>query len=306
MPTYARGSVLRYLVWPLVIAGSLAAAAWGFARHAPVAVVVFVVSTVNVMVVFVLERLAPSREQVNVFRDRQTPNDIGHGILVGGLARPLAGPAALATLAAAGRLIGHQPRHLWWPSGAPFVVQILLGLGVFSFGGYWTHRWCHTTGWLWRFHVLHHDTTEMQVLKGNRIHIGEDIVRQWFVLVPLYALGVPASVLVWMSLWNNFEGSIAHSNIDCRLPAFAHWIAPTPQNHLLHHSAQRTLQAANYAGVTPLWDVLFGTFKHPARHVVGAYGVESSPVPRAFASQLLFPFSAPHGSTGLTLVAAGE
>ncbi len=268
--------------------GSLAAVAWGFRAGIPVGLWAFAVSAGNVIVLLGLEQLLPRVPGVSMFRDGQTPNDLGHSVLVAGAARTLAGPLAAAVVALVlatergHRGVLHWPGHWWLPA------QVVLGLFIWSFVSYWTHRWCHRVGWLWRFHALHHDVPAMHVLKGSRIHVGEDLIRTFLMMLPLYALGVPAIVLVWISLWNNFEGALGHANIDYAFPSWAHWVLPTPGDHLVHHSADRDLQNANFHGITPLWDVVFGTFRHPDRHPVRRVGIEE-PLPRGFVAQLLAP-----------------
>jgi sterol desaturase/sphingolipid hydroxylase (fatty acid hydroxylase superfamily) len=62
------------------------------------------------------------------------------------------------------------------------------------------------------------------------------------------------------------------------------------QLHNLHHASDRRFQDSNYSGSTALWDVLFGTFSHPDRCHAETLGIENSPVPAGFVSQVLFPF----------------
>ena len=284
-------SLVAYALWPVVFVGTLMAAAWGFDRY-NTALWAFVVSAANVIVIVGLELTFPRIATVNLFRDRQVPNDIGHGILVAGFGRTLGGPLAAGLIALLGYI---QPFSLGagWPSHWRLGAQVALGLVLWSLPSYWTHRWFHRIERLWAFHSVHHDADEMHVLKGNRIHVGEDLSRQLVMLLPLYALGVPARVLLWISMWNNVEGALAHSNIDVRFPSWAHWIFSTPANHYLHHAIEEELHDANFAAVTPLWDVLFGTYKHPDRHVVRGVGIEHSPVPEGFAAQVLFPMRRP-------------
>jgi sterol desaturase/sphingolipid hydroxylase (fatty acid hydroxylase superfamily) len=281
--------VASWGVWPVVMAVSLLAAALGLAAGFSPGVWAFAVSTGNFVLVLLLERVLPRSAQTDLFRDRQVWNDVGHGILVASLARPLGGALAAGlagTLAAAGVLA--EGRGLW-PGHWPFAAQVAFGLALWSFGGYWTHRALHRMP-LWRFHSLHHDGNPLHVLKGNRIHVGEDLFQYPVLLVPLLLLGLPAEVFLWMTLWNNFEGALAHSNVEQRFPFFAHYLLPTPANHVVHHAAPRHLHDSNYAGVTPIWDVLFGTYRHPELHRVTALGIEDSPVPRGFLAQVAFPF----------------
>jgi sterol desaturase/sphingolipid hydroxylase (fatty acid hydroxylase superfamily) len=60
--------------------------------------------------------------------------------------------------------------------------------------------------------------------------------------------------------------------------------------HNVHHAEPRAYQDSNYAAITPLLDLAFGTFRHPDRHPVGAMGIAGDPVPPDFVGQLLYPF----------------
>jgi sterol desaturase/sphingolipid hydroxylase (fatty acid hydroxylase superfamily) len=61
----------------------------------------------------------------------------------------------------------------------------------------------------------------------------------------------------------------------------------------LHHAADRTLQDSNFAGITPLWDHAFGTYRHPDRHPFTEFGLgDGATVPTSFTGQLLLPFRA--------------
>mgnify|MGYP001796998532 CR=1 FL=1 len=70
----------------------------------------------------------------------------------------------------------------------------------------------------------------------NRIHVGEDFFRYILRLAPLLVLGASGRVVLWIAMWNNVEGTLAHSNVDMRFPSLAHWVLPTPHNHRVHHA----------------------------------------------------------------------
>ena len=298
----ARARLLAsYLVWPAMVVATLAAVDWGVGVGISIPVWAFVVSTATFVAVVGLERLMPVVPGVSLFRDSQTANDIGHGILVGGLGRPLAEPLTLA-LAGVFVAVGHDARAAGpWPHHWPMAGQVALGLLIWSLPSYWTHRWFHRVGRLWWFHALHHDPMRMQVLKGNRIHLGEDVMRYVVMLTPLLVLGASPRVVFWIAMWNNVEGALAHSNVDVRFPSWAHYVVPTPQNHRVHHAANRELQDANFAGVTPLWDIVFGTYRHPDRHPVEAFGLGGTTVPPGFLAQLGLPLRA-HPDAALVAV----
>jgi sterol desaturase/sphingolipid hydroxylase (fatty acid hydroxylase superfamily) len=276
--------------WPVLMVAPLVAAQWGFARGYERAVWVFVVSTVQFVVIVALELVMPAVPGWSLLRDRQSANDIAHGVLVGAVSRPLSAGVAAAGVGLVAAMDGGVRAGGPWPHDWPMAAQVALGLAAWSSVSYWTHRWFHQRARLWWFHSLHHDPQRMQVLKGNRIHLGEDMLRYVVMFVPLLVLGASTAVFAWIAMWNNVEGALAHSNVDVRFPAFAHRVLPTPQNHRLHHADRRDLQDANYADVTPLWDALFGTYRHPNEHLGHGYGLGGGEaLPSRFTDQLLLP-----------------
>jgi sterol desaturase/sphingolipid hydroxylase (fatty acid hydroxylase superfamily) len=66
-------------------------------------------------------------------------------------------------------------------------------------------------------------------------------------------------------------------------PAFRRW----------HHTSAAEGRDRNFAGLLPLWDILFGTFWLPDRPPT-RFGVDD-PVPTHLPGQLLWPFRRDHG-----------
>lgn len=273
------------------MAASLCAAWWGFANDIDSAVWAFVVSTATFLLILLLEKLMPNVPGWSLFRDRQSFNDIGHGILVGGLSRPIALPISVGLLGLV-VAVGDEARARGpWPHSWPMAGQVALALLLWSFTNYWTHRWFHRFERLWWFHALHHDPARMQLLKGNRIHVAEDLLRYIVMLAPLLVLGASERVVLWIAMWNNVEGTLAHSNVDMRFPAVLHWLLPTPQNHRVHHAAAIELHDSNFGGITPVWDQIFGTYRHPDRHALAEFGLgDGRTAPEGFVAQLCLPF----------------
>ena len=77
-----------YAVWPVVMGGSLAAAGWGLARGIGAPVWALTVSTITFLAVVAAEHAMPAVPGWTLFRDRQSFNDIGHGLLIAALSRP--------------------------------------------------------------------------------------------------------------------------------------------------------------------------------------------------------------------------
>ena len=50
----------------------------------------------------------------------------------------------------------------------------------------------------------------------------------------------------------------------------------------------------NFAGLLPVWDLLFGTFYLPQQVRPTAFGITGDPVPEGFVGQLAYPFASEH------------
>jgi sterol desaturase/sphingolipid hydroxylase (fatty acid hydroxylase superfamily) len=243
----------------------------------------------HLLVVVALEQCLPREPGANLLRDRQSLNDLAHGVFVG---RPIAtGLSAFALAQVAAAWPGAKGLG-WWPSILPLAAQLGLALLVWSFGYYWLHRAFHAFDALWWFHSIHHDTPQLHVLKSLRLHVGEQLIQLLVLPVPLLLLGAPVETLVWLGLWNFFDGNLQHSNLDQRFPDWAHYVLPTVQLHRVHHATERELHDHNFTGTFPLWDLVFGTFRHPLRNPVHAIGLSERYVPGGFLGQMLFPFEA--------------
>ena len=151
---------LAWWIWPPVMATSVAGALWGFERGYDPGTWSFVVSVANFNGVVLLEYLLLRRSGVSLLRDRQSLNDIGHGVVVAGLARPLAAAFTAGFVgwwAAAGFDVSGVWPHQW-----PLLPQVLLVLGASSLIGYWRHR----------------------------LHFGEELLRFMVTPLPLLLMGI--------------------------------------------------------------------------------------------------------------------
>jgi sterol desaturase/sphingolipid hydroxylase (fatty acid hydroxylase superfamily) len=281
--------ILPWFSWWLVMAAGYAAC-FALCAGAPLTPgILFQMTLANTFGIVALEQLLPGRD-ANLLRDRQSLNDMGHGVTFAFVGRPLAtaGSFALAALlaqhwAGAGRL---------WPTDAGLLVQVVGATLIWALLDYSFHRAMHTFAPLWWFHALHHDTPQLHLLKSGRLHFGEEMLRYLSFPAVMASLGAPPEVMLWVALWAVFSGNLQHCNMDQRFHDWMHYVLPTVQLHVIHHARERHLQDSNYSGNTPLWDIVFGTFRHPARNPVTRLGLEGGPVPPGFLAQLAYPFRA--------------
>jgi sterol desaturase/sphingolipid hydroxylase (fatty acid hydroxylase superfamily) len=150
---------------------------------------------------------------------------------------------------------------------------------------YWGHRLQHRVGFLWRFHSIHHSAEHLDWLAAHREHPIDAIYTQLLVNLPIFALGFPIRSLAYFAGFRGLWAVFIHSNV--RLP-----IGPlrvligAPELHHWHHHRDRN--AGNYANVSPLMDLLFGTYRCP-EHEPPSLGLTES-IPSGYFRQLVYPF----------------
>jgi sterol desaturase/sphingolipid hydroxylase (fatty acid hydroxylase superfamily) len=281
---------IAHLSWPLVMGGSLLATRALVSAGWPLSRIALAMTIGNFATVVLLETLLPRDPRTSLLRDRQAVNDALHGVLFSALGRPVASALSLALVTALAASPSRSAAAPLWPVALPLALQVVLALHLWGFVNYWLHRLFHRAPRLWAFHALHHDTPRMHVLKSGRLHVGEQMALFFAAPAPLLLLGVPAEVLLWLGLWNVFEGNLAHSNLDQRFPRWMHYAVQTPDVHYVHHAADPELHDSNFSGPTALFDLAFGTFKHPDDHPVTRLGLAEESVPRGFVAQVVEPF----------------
>jgi sterol desaturase/sphingolipid hydroxylase (fatty acid hydroxylase superfamily) len=145
----------------------------------------------------------------------------------------------------------------------------------FSFG-YFAHRVLHASPTLWRFHRVHHSDPFVDVTTTYRNHPVEHVWRYFCILLPTWALGVPASAVVLYRLLSSINGVLEHANIRVvpALDAAVSRVWVTPNMHKIHHSRVVVETDSNYGNLLSLYDRVLGTFT-PTEHALSVpYGLE--------------------------------
>jgi sterol desaturase/sphingolipid hydroxylase (fatty acid hydroxylase superfamily) len=192
------------------------------------------------------------------------------------------------TIAGAGLLwlaLSLSPADSTWP----LWLQILLGIPLAEFGGYWLHRCSHRDGWLWRVHLLHHRPVRVNLANSLTAHPLNALLERTVRLLPLLLLGMQADAILAIGLFHLMQSLAVHSNTTGSLGALGHLIG-NAELHRVHHSDQPA-DDGNYGTDLPLWDQLFGTFRRPATsHSVGVYEPDRYPGEHAVLALLLLPW----------------
>ncbi|MBX3622449.1 MAG: sterol desaturase family protein [Rhizobacter sp.] len=174
--------------------------------------------------------------------------------------------------------------HRWLDGTRLGVVGgTVLGYLVLSGVLYAYHRTVHTVPLLWRLtHQLHHSPQRVDISGSALFHPIEMVVQvmiQLFITVIVLGLDPLAAALTGYVA--AFYGMFQHWNI--RTPRWLGYLIQRPESHCEHH--RLGVHAHNY-GDLPIWDLLLGTFRNPARFE-GACGFDEGADRRLGAMLLL-------------------
>jgi sterol desaturase/sphingolipid hydroxylase (fatty acid hydroxylase superfamily) len=142
--------------------------------------------------------------------------------------------------------------QLWWLQA----IEVVL---LSDFLIYWGHRWQHHNNFLWRFHKVHHTAEHLDWLAAHREHPLDTIYTVGIINLPAIILGFPletiAGFIAFRGIWAIYIHSNTKINIGC-----LKYIIGSPEMHHWHHDVER--DRGNYANLSPLMDILFGTHYH--------------------------------------------
>ena len=199
---------------------------------------------------------------------------------------------AIAAIPIALLLYGHVDRQTilegFGPlAGLPLPLQAFLILFVSDFFGYWGHRLFHR-GRLWRFHAIHHCSKDLDWLSSTRLHPANDAVMRVLSTVPVLLIGVKPLAVAGVLPFITLMAIVVHANVDWDWGPLRSVLA-SPRFHRWHHSDEADARDKNFAGIFPVFDLVFGTYYMPRGRVPTSFGTDLA-VPEGFLAQLWFPF----------------
>lgn len=167
----------------------------------------------------------------------------------------------------------------------PWVVQAGLVLLLSDLLIYWAHRLQHKVDFLWRFHKVHHSAEELDWLAAHREHPLDSLYTVGLINLPAMILGFQLSSIAAIIAFRGIWAIFIHSNVKVNLGPLK-WLIGSPELHHWHHDLDR--RAGNYANVSPLMDILFGTYHCPEEYPE-AYGTQDAS-PSTYVGHLVEPF----------------
>ncbi len=272
-----------------VVAARLDVATWlGLAAPAADGLLLFATVLAVYPAIALLERLVPAERDWNR-RHGDVTTDAVHLLLSGTLAQGV----FQATLGVAALHAGMALSARWgltlWPAGAPLAVQLVLAVALAELGHYAFHRLSHEQPLVWRLHAVHHSARRLYWLNATRFHFLDIFALIALQFTPLLLLGVGREALLAYTLFAATYGQLQHMNVRVR-PSALDWVFSTPTLHRWHHSVDPREGNTNYGAILIVWDLVFGTFRRPARPFDATLGVAGRPdFPEGWLAQQLSP-----------------
>lgn len=160
----------------------------------------------------------------------------------------------------------------------PLWVRVVIGVLLMDLiGAYFIHWTEHKVKWMWRFHVVHHSDTSVDVTTGLRHHPGETVFRIGFTILAVLVIGAPMGVIMLYQSLSVLFAHITHANIKMPKKAddLLSYVFITPYMHKVHHHFEQPLTDTNYGNIFSIWDRLFGTFAKVDDMSEITYGIDT-------------------------------
>ncbi len=159
----------------------------------------------------------------------------------------------------------------------PAFLLILLAIDFFR---YWFHRAQHRFAILWRFHSVHHAPRDLDVFH-NINHPIELVGEVFFMWLPMSLLiGMNGGSLYGLAVLFTVQGHIHHMNVPMHYGPFLRHFLADNRYHFVHHSTDPRDFDTNFAGMFPVWDRVFGTYREPRPGPLPETGLSGDPPTR--------------------------
>lgn len=165
----------------------------------------------------------------------------------------------------------------------PLWMQVLVGVLLLDlFGAYLVHWVEHKVKFLWKFHLVHHSDTHVDVTTGLRHHPGEALFRMLFTILGVVVVGAPIWLVFVYQTCSVVFTHFNHANISMpsSLDKVLSWVLVTPNMHKVHHHYKQPYTDTNYGNIFAIWDRLFGTFAQINDSTNLTYGIDTHMNPK--------------------------
>jgi sterol desaturase/sphingolipid hydroxylase (fatty acid hydroxylase superfamily) len=186
-------------------------------------------------------------------------------------------------LLAASNWVAQNEVGLLYVFDMPLYLQVIVGLLLLDLiGAYFVHFVEHKVKWMWKFHVVHHSDTTVDVTTGLRHHPGETVFRITFTILAVIIVGAPIGIVMLYQSFSVLFAHLTHANLNIphKLDQALSYVFVTPNMHKVHHHYQQPLTDTNYGNIFSLWDRMFGTFAYVKETRSLIYGIDTHMSPK--------------------------
>lgn len=167
----------------------------------------------------------------------------------------------------------------------PWLAKVIGVILVSDLCIYWGHRAQHRYSILWRFHRVHHTAEHVDYLAAYREHPLDNIYTRGLETLPAVLIGLDLNTIAGFVTFRGLWALFIHSNTNIRLGLLEPLLGSPHLHHWHHELDKRGL--INYANLSPLMDIAFGTYYNPPQRPE-KYGV-AEPVRQAWWWQMVDP-----------------
>lgn len=160
----------------------------------------------------------------------------------------------------------------------PIWAQVVVGVLLLDLiGAYFIHWTEHQVKWMWKFHLVHHSDTTVDVTTGLRHHPGETVFRIFFTICAVVVVGAPIWMVMFYQSLSVLFAHITHANINMPkgVDKALSYVFVTPNMHKVHHHYMQPLSDTNYGNIFSIWDRIFGTFASVENTTDLTYGIDT-------------------------------
>lgn len=145
----------------------------------------------------------------------------------------------------------------------PIWMEIVLAIMILDFlAQYAIHYLLHKVRFMWRFHMVHHSDTHVDVTSGTRHHPIDFIMRESFALIAIVIAGLPFAYYILYRILTILFTYFSHANM--KLPLWLDkaisLLFVSPNMHKFHHHFEVPWTDTNYGNIFSIWDRILGTF----------------------------------------------
>lgn len=166
----------------------------------------------------------------------------------------------------------------------PVWLQAIEVLILSDFLIYWGHRLQHKIDFLWNFHKVHHSAESLDWLAAHREHPLDSIYTIGIINLPALIFGFDLNIIAAIVAFRGVWAIYIHSNIRFSIGALK-VIIGSPELHHWHHDKER--DRGNYANISPMMDIIFGTYVCPPTEPE-QFGIKED-FPKTYLGQLAKP-----------------